>query len=281
MLVESNLPKTSIRVSQGDTPEKEKSTLIYLWTRFKHCYKAVLFCAAMVTDADARRVKRFYVRPTHATSSHLRFRSFVSYLTSLDEAQFHEYRTLMPEEFADLIFPTGGNLDGECVVVYYILAYGGIAQTTWMQRPFAQPEVASDPVKAHFNESFSSARCIAESVFDTICSRLHIFQDMQVLYNLLVDGILWQRQLHGYAPLEKSFMNPTHGPTRDLKPSLSICGWCGVLYKMNSCEFLWPTLGTKHFVMTDTSPPPGPACRSIEVNTSIDMSTPWKHQEAA
>lgn len=70
--------------------------------RFKHCYKAVLFCAAMVTDADARRVKRFYVRPTHATSSHLRFRSFVSYLTSLDEAQFHEYRTLMPEEFADL-----------------------------------------------------------------------------------------------------------------------------------------------------------------------------------
>uniref|UniRef100_A0A183F823 DDE Tnp4 domain-containing protein n=1 Tax=Heligmosomoides polygyrus TaxID=6339 RepID=A0A183F823_HELPZ len=74
------------------------------------------------------------------------------------------------------IFPAGGDLDGEGVVDYHILADGGFAQTTWMQRPFRQAEVCSDPLKARFNECFSSARRIVESVFGIICARFRIFQ---------------------------------------------------------------------------------------------------------
>lgn len=102
------------------------------------------------------------------------------------------------------IFPAGGDLDGEGVVDYHILADGGFAQTTWMQRPFRQAEVCSDPLKARFNECFSSARRIVESVFGIICARFRIFQRpligteehcklliaaALVLHNLLVERI--------------------------------------------------------------------------------------------
>ncbi|VDL86656.1 unnamed protein product [Nippostrongylus brasiliensis] len=74
------------------------------------------------------------------------------------------------------LFPASCDLGGEGMVDYHILADGGFAQTSWMQRPFVQSEVVNDMVKAHFNECFSSARRIVESVFGIITSRFRIFQ---------------------------------------------------------------------------------------------------------
>ncbi|WKX95286.1 hypothetical protein Q1695_012048 [Nippostrongylus brasiliensis] len=64
-------------------------------------------------------------------------------------------KTLLEESVR--LFPAGCDHGLEGVVDYHILANGGFAQTTWMQRSFGQPEVANDMLKAHFNECFSSS----------------------------------------------------------------------------------------------------------------------------
>ncbi|WKY06188.1 hypothetical protein Q1695_006413 [Nippostrongylus brasiliensis] len=69
-------------------------------------------------------------------------------------------KTLLEESVR--LFPAGCDLGGEGVVDYHMLADGGFAQTTRMQRLFEQPKVANDMLKAHFNECFSSARRIVE-----------------------------------------------------------------------------------------------------------------------
>uniref|UniRef100_A0A183FBI7 DDE Tnp4 domain-containing protein n=1 Tax=Heligmosomoides polygyrus TaxID=6339 RepID=A0A183FBI7_HELPZ len=112
-------------------------------------------------------------------------------------------------------FPRGGDLGGHGYVDYHVLADGGFAQTVWMQRPFRQAEAAQDISKAHFNECFSSARRIVESVFGIICSRFRIFQRpligteehctlivsaALVLHNLLVDRIPSRQLLVRYTP---------------------------------------------------------------------------------
>ncbi|VDL87371.1 unnamed protein product [Nippostrongylus brasiliensis] len=63
-------------------------------------------------------------------------------------------KTLLEESVR--LFPAGCDLGGEGVVDYHMLADGGFAQTTRMQRLFEQPKVANDMLKAHFNECFSS-----------------------------------------------------------------------------------------------------------------------------
>lgn len=113
-------------------------------------------------------------------------------------------------------FPYGGDLAGEGHVDYHILADGGFAQATWMQRPFRQAEASSDPLKGHFNECFSSARRIVESVFGIICARFRVFQRpligsednckliiaaALVLHNLLARDVRPEAMLRRFPPL--------------------------------------------------------------------------------
>ncbi|WKX90430.1 hypothetical protein Q1695_009353 [Nippostrongylus brasiliensis] len=73
-------------------------------------------------------------------------------------------------------FPRGGDLNGQGHVDYHVLADGRFAQYSWMQTPFRQTEAASDPLKRHYNECFSSARRIVESVFGILSVRFRVFQ---------------------------------------------------------------------------------------------------------
>ncbi|WKX95285.1 hypothetical protein Q1695_012047 [Nippostrongylus brasiliensis] len=75
-----------------------------------------------------------------------------------DAGPFRTFRLKTLLEESVRLFPAGCDHGLEGVVDYHILANGGFAQTTWMQRSFGQPEVANDMLKAHFNECFSSAR---------------------------------------------------------------------------------------------------------------------------
>ncbi|WKY04671.1 hypothetical protein Q1695_005577 [Nippostrongylus brasiliensis] len=71
---------------------------------FRFCCDAVLTCAALAVDYDMRHKirRRYYVRPSHVANIGVRFRTFDSYLVSMDEDRFHEYTRLTPQEFAEL-----------------------------------------------------------------------------------------------------------------------------------------------------------------------------------
>ncbi|KIH64498.1 transposase, IS4 family [Ancylostoma duodenale] len=111
-------------------------------------------------------------------------------------------------------FPKPSQLREHGVVDYHILADGGFGQKQWIQRPFPQAEAAADPRKAHFNECFSSARRIVESVFGIVTSRFRVFERLQgtpdnmkliiittmILHNLLVDDVPAHEILARYPP---------------------------------------------------------------------------------
>ncbi|WKX95364.1 hypothetical protein Q1695_012090 [Nippostrongylus brasiliensis] len=112
-------------------------------------------------------------------------------------------------------FPRGGDLNGHGHVDYHVLADGGFAQYSWMQTPFRQTEAANDPLKRHYNECFSSARRIVESVFGILSERFRIFQrplcglktncnliiiTALVLHNLLASRLTPQQMLLRYQP---------------------------------------------------------------------------------
>ncbi|WKX92065.1 hypothetical protein Q1695_010249 [Nippostrongylus brasiliensis] len=112
-------------------------------------------------------------------------------------------------------FPRGGDLNGQGHVDYHVLADGRFAQYSWMQTPFRQTEAANDPLKRHYNECFSSARRIVESVFGILSVRFRVFQmplcglkmncnlmiiTALVLHNLLANRLTPQQMLQRYPP---------------------------------------------------------------------------------
>ncbi|WKX92290.1 hypothetical protein Q1695_010375 [Nippostrongylus brasiliensis] len=112
-------------------------------------------------------------------------------------------------------FPRGGDLNGQGHVDYHVLADGGFPQYSWMQTPFRQTEAANDPLKRHYNECFSSAHRVVESVFGILSERFRIFQrplcglqtncnliiiTALVLHNLLANRLTPPQMLQRYPP---------------------------------------------------------------------------------
>ncbi|VDK44546.1 unnamed protein product [Cylicostephanus goldi] len=136
------------------------------------------------------------IAPINSGSSHFNYKGFFSIVLLLvvdsnykillldcggkgrisDSGLFRTSPIRRSLENAKASFPPSAPLGRHGTVEYHVLADGGFPQTSWMQRPFQQQEACRDAKKTHFNECFSSARRVVESVFGIICSRFRVFQ---------------------------------------------------------------------------------------------------------